>query len=47
LLAAALNALICNPIESDYLRAFARVQGVRVGRGAVFEADVEMIEAVQ
>jgi hypothetical protein len=45
-LSRALEALICNPIETDYLRGYARLQGVRVREGSV-EADVELVEAVQ
>jgi hypothetical protein len=42
----ALNALITNPIDAGYLRAYARLQGVRQGAGLI-EADIELIEAVQ
>lgn len=45
-LAAALNALITNPVESGYFRAYARLQGVRQTR-ALIEADIELVEAVQ
>lgn len=45
-LAAALNALVTNPIESGYLRAYARLQGVRQTRSLI-EADLELVEAVQ
>lgn len=45
-LAAALNALVTNPIESGYLRAYARLQGIRQTRSGV-EADIELVEAVQ
>jgi hypothetical protein len=45
-LSEALNELICNPVESGYLRAYARMQGVRIG-GLVLEADIELIEAPQ
>ncbi|MDD5034966.1 MAG: protein DpdJ [Methylococcaceae bacterium] len=46
LLGAAIHALITNPIESGYLRAFARLQGVRQTKD-LFEADFELLEAVQ
>jgi hypothetical protein len=42
----ALNALVTNPIESGYLRAYARLQGIRQTR-SVIEADIELVEAVQ
>lgn len=45
-LAAALNALVTNPIESGYLRAYARLQGIRQSRSLI-EADIELVEAVQ
>lgn len=45
-LAAALNALVTNPVESGYLRAYARLQGVRQTRSLI-EADIELVEAVQ
>ena len=45
-LAAALNELITNPIESGYLRAYARLQGIRHTRSMI-EADIELVEAVQ
>ncbi|MYZ42458.1 protein DpdJ [Schauerella aestuarii] len=45
-LAAALNALVTNPIESGYLRAYARLQGVRQTLSLI-EADIELVEAVQ
>lgn len=45
-LAAALNALVTNPIESGYLRAYARLQGIRRTRSRV-EADIELVEAAQ
>lgn len=45
-LAAALNALVTNPVESGYLRAYARLQGIRQTR-ALIEADIELVEAVQ
>jgi hypothetical protein len=42
----ALNALITNPIDAGYLRAYARLQGVRQSVD-VIEADIELIEAAQ
>ena len=42
----ALNALITNPIETGYLRAYARLQGIRQ-TAAIVEADIELVEAVQ
>lgn len=45
-LGAAIHALITNPVESGYLRAFARLQGVRQTKDA-FEADLELLEASQ
>ena len=45
-LAAALNALVTNPVESGYLRAYARLQGIRHTRSLI-EADIELVEAVQ
>lgn len=45
-LAMALNQLVTNPVESGYLRVFARLQGVRLAQSTV-EADIELIEAVQ
>jgi hypothetical protein len=45
-LAAALNALVTNPVESSYLRAYARLQGIRQTRFLI-EADIELVEAVQ
>jgi hypothetical protein len=46
LLGNALNALVTNPIDAGYLRAYARLQGVRQSTSAI-EADIELIEAVQ
>lgn len=46
LLGSAIHALITNPVESGYLRAFARLQGVRQTKD-IFEADFELLEAVQ
>ncbi|MBL1265489.1 protein DpdJ [Candidatus Methylomicrobium oryzae] len=45
-LAAALNELVTNPVESGYLRAYARLQGIRQNRSLI-EADIELVEAVQ
>jgi len=45
-LAAALNSLLTNPVESGYLRAYARLQGIRHTRSMI-EADIELVEAVQ
>ena len=46
LLGQALNALITNPIDAGYLRAYARLQGVRQSADLI-EADIELIEATQ
>lgn len=46
LLGSALHALITNPVETGYLRAYARLQGVRQ-TNSVLEADIELLEAVQ
>lgn len=45
-LAWALNALVTNPIESAYLRAYARLQGIRQSPSLI-EADLELVEAAQ
>lgn len=45
-LASALNALVTNPVESGYLRAYARLQGIRQTQSMI-EADIELVEAVQ
>ena len=45
-LAWALNALVTNPIESNYLRAYARLQGIRQSQSRI-EADLELVEAAQ
>jgi hypothetical protein len=45
-LGAALHYLITNPVETGYLRAFARIQGFRRSEGLI-EADIELVEAVQ
>jgi len=45
-LAWALNALVTNPIESVYLRAYARLQGIRQSQFLI-EADLELVEAAQ
>ena len=42
----ALNALVTNPIDAGYLRAYARLQGVRQTSETI-EADIELIEAAQ
>lgn len=44
-LADALSTLITNPIEAGYLRAYARLQGLRQ-RGESIEADIELLEAL-
>jgi hypothetical protein len=46
LLGSALHALITNPVETGYLRAYARLQGVRQTNN-LLEADIELMEAVQ
>ena len=46
LLGGALHALITNPVETGYLRAYARLQGVRQ-TNSLLEADIELLEAVQ
>jgi hypothetical protein len=46
LLARALSFLITNPIDSGYLRSFARLQRFRNAEGAL-EVDVELAEAIQ
>ena len=46
LLGSALHALITNPVDTGYLRAYARLQGVRQ-TNSVIEADIELLEAVQ
>jgi len=45
-LGAAIHALITNPVESGYLRSYARLQGIRQTKD-MFEADLELLEAVQ
>jgi hypothetical protein len=45
-LGTALHFLITNPVETGYLRAYARIQGFRRSEGLI-EADIELIEAVQ
>ncbi|MFH0957350.1 MAG: hypothetical protein V1897_01470, partial [Pseudomonadota bacterium] len=45
-LGSALHALITNPVDTGYLRAYARLQGVRQ-TNSVLEADIELLEAVQ
>ena len=46
LLGRALNMLVTNPVDAGYVRAFARLQGVRQTAVTV-EADIELIEATQ
>jgi hypothetical protein len=46
MLGSALHALITNPVEVGYLRAYARLQGVRQNNN-ILEADIELLEAVQ
>jgi hypothetical protein len=45
-LADTLSVLITNPIDVGYLRAYARLQGLRQSMD-VLEADIEVVEAVQ
>jgi superfamily II DNA or RNA helicase len=45
-LAEALTFLATNPVESDYLAVFARIDGLRRVRD-VYEADIEIAEATQ
>lgn len=45
-LSSALNELVTNPVESGYLRAYARLQGIRQDRSLI-EADIELVEATQ
>lgn len=45
-LANALNVLVTNPVEAGYLRAYARLQGVRQTQSMI-EVDIEIVEAVQ
>lgn len=42
----AIHALITNPVDSGYLRAYARLQGLRQSKDR-FEADFELLEATQ
>ena len=42
----ALNALITNPVDAGYIRAYARLQGIRQS-GSTLEADIELLEALQ
>jgi hypothetical protein len=42
----ALSVLITNPVDAGYIRAYARLQGVRQSAD-VLEADIELPEAVQ
>jgi hypothetical protein len=46
LLGKALNALVTNPVDAGYVRAYARLQGVRQSAESI-EADIELIEATQ
>jgi hypothetical protein len=46
LLGIALHSLITNPVETEYLCAYARLQGVRQTNN-ILEADIELLEAVQ
>lgn len=46
LLGFALHELITNPVETGYLRVFARLQGIRQDRN-ILEADIEILEAAQ
>jgi len=45
-LGSALHALITNSVDTGYIRAYARLQGVRQTNGEM-EADIELLEAVQ
>ena len=45
-LSSALNVLVTNPVESGYLRAYARLQGIRQIHSQI-EADIELVEASQ
>ena len=42
----AIHALITNPVDTGYLRAYARLQGVRQTKD-MYEADFELLEAPQ
>jgi hypothetical protein len=42
----ALHTLITNPIESEYILAYARLQGIRQTND-LLEADIELLESVQ
>jgi hypothetical protein len=46
LMSDALNILVCNAVDCGYLRAYARMQGLRRSSDRV-EADIELIEALQ
>ncbi len=46
LLGSAIHALITNPIDTGYLRAYARLQGLRQTKDKL-EADLELLEAAQ
>lgn len=45
-LSRALETLLCNPVDTGYLRAYPRLQGVRQTSGEV-AADFELVEAIQ
>lgn len=45
-LAKAINVLVTNPVETGYLFAYARLQGIRQNHSQI-EADIELVEAVQ
>lgn len=45
-LGSAIHTLITNPVDSGYLRAYARLQGLRQTK-EMFEADYELLEALQ
>ena len=46
LLGISLHTLVTNPVETGYLRAYARLQGVRQS-GSLLEVDLEIIEVAQ
>ena len=46
MLSEALHTLVTNPIESGYLSAYARLQGIRQTR-TLIEADIELLEVTQ
>ena len=45
-LSSALNLLITTPVDSGYLCAYARLQGIRQTQSLI-EADIELVEAAQ